>query len=190
MDQTYREWAAGLPVDRMQITPYYTPYPSPEAEDRARRAASDFITKTSAERARSPMTDPANTEKMPAHPQADALAQICAACHEANRAICEFLGDHSQAPWHAAPDWQRDSILAGIQQALDGATPQQSHQSWCDYKTAEGWTYGLIKDPDAKTHPCLVAYDQLPAEQQLKDHVYGAIVRALAPASMTTTPEI
>ncbi len=42
-----------------------------------------------------------------------------------------------------------------------------------------GWRYGLKKDPAAKTHPCLVPYWQLPAEQRRKDGLFAAIVAAL-----------
>jgi hypothetical protein len=43
----------------------------------------------------------------------------------------------------------------------------------------EGWVYGETKDPVAKTHPCLVAYNDLPIEQQVKDHLFRAVVKAL-----------
>jgi hypothetical protein len=36
-----------------------------------------------------------------------------------------------------------------------------------------------VKDPEAKTHPCLVPYDDLPEYQQLKDRVFLAIRREL-----------
>lgn len=29
-----------------------------------------------------------------------------------------------------------------------------------------------------RTHPCMVPYDQLPQEQRVKDHLFGAAVRA------------
>jgi len=47
-------------------------------------------------------------------------------------------------------------------------------------KEADGWVYGVIKDPAAKTHPCMVPFEQLPAEQRAKDLGFKAIVRALA----------
>ena len=46
----------------------------------------------------------------------------------------------------------------------------------------DGWTYGEVKDPARKTHPTLLPFGGLPAEQQLKDRLFIAIVRALAPA--------
>jgi hypothetical protein len=46
-------------------------------------------------------------------------------------------------------------------------------------KVAAGWHYGEVKDAEAKTHPCMVAYEELPFEQRVKDHVFRAIVSAL-----------
>lgn len=100
------------------------------------------------------------------------------AAHEANRNYCYAIGDDSQPPWEEAPAWQRESAIAGVQAALDGATPEQSHQSWMKLKLDDGWTYGEQKDPDAKKHPCLVPYEQLPESQRAKDDIYLATVRA------------
>ena len=43
-------------------------------------------------------------------------------------------------------------------------------------KTAEGWSWGPVKDPERKQHPCMVPYDQLPQEQRAKDYIFRAIV--------------
>lgn len=104
---------------------------------------------------------------------------IASVCHEANRAYCLTQGDTSQLPWTEAPEWQRESAIVGVQKALEGATPEQLHESWSAQKVADGWVYGDVKDADAKTHPCLVPYDQLPTEQQRKDALFGAVVNAL-----------
>ena len=42
------------------------------------------------------------------------------------------------------------------------------------------WTYGEVKDPAKKEHPCLVAFEALPKEQQAKDYIFKAVVDALA----------
>ncbi|MET0604283.1 MAG: RyR domain-containing protein [Baekduia sp.] len=105
--------------------------------------------------------------------------QIARVCHEANRAWCEANGDTSQKPWDEADQWQRDSAIEGVTVALDGATPAELHQAWCEAKTRDGWIYGEVKDAEAKTHPCLVAYADLPPEQRVKDVLFSAIVGAL-----------
>lgn len=47
-------------------------------------------------------------------------------------------------------------------------------------KVDAGWVFGEIKDADAKTHPCIVPYDELPEFQKKKDHLFIAIVKALS----------
>ena len=59
------------------------------------------------------------------------------------------------------------------------ATPEDSHASWLAQKAADGWTYGRVKDPDAKRHPCMVPYNQLPAEQRAKDYLFKGVVAAM-----------
>jgi hypothetical protein len=108
--------------------------------------------------------------------------EIARVCHEANRAICEASGDHSQKPWDEAEQWQRDSALRGVEFALanPSAPASAQHDAWSADKTKDGWTHGAVKDADAKTHPCLVPYDDLPFNQRVKDHVFRAIVAAMA----------
>lgn len=103
------------------------------------------------------------------------------AAHEANRAYCQYLGDDSQPPWKDAPDWQRESCIQGVRAiaADPDTTPAQQHYEWMRTKLVEGWTYGDTKDVEAKTHPCMKPYDELPPEQQFKDKLFDAVVRAV-----------
>jgi hypothetical protein len=109
------------------------------------------------------------------------LDRIAKVCHEANRAYCTALGDHSQPAWADAPQWQIDSARNGVQFIIDNpsAPPSSSHDSWLAEKRADGWKYGTYKDPANKLHPCFVPYDELPVEQKAKDYIFGAIVRAM-----------
>lgn len=110
------------------------------------------------------------------------IEDIARVCHEANRAWCVVNDDLSQCAWGDAEQWVRDSAVAGVAFHLDnpGAGDSASHDAWMAHKIADGWVYGETKDPVAKTHPCLVPFDQLPREQQLKDRLFRAIVHALA----------
>ena len=109
------------------------------------------------------------------------VEEIARVVHEANRAYCVTQGDFSQPVWDEAPDWQRQSALKGVQFHLDNPTakPADSHNSWLNEKIATGWVYGPVKDPIAKTHPCFVPYEQLPAAQQKKDALFIAVIHAL-----------
>lgn len=110
------------------------------------------------------------------------IENIARVCHEANRAWCIANGDTSQPFWEYAPDWQRDSAIAGVKfiQEYPDAPSSASHDSWLAEKESTGWTYGEVKDPQAKTHPCFVPYDELPLVDQQKDALFGAVVRALS----------
>ena len=108
-------------------------------------------------------------------------AEIARVCHEANRAYCMSTGDHSQPTWDTAPIWQKQSAIVGVEAALADLdrTPEDSHVAWVAHKEQEGWKYGKVKRPEAKEHPCMVPYDQLPDVQKAKDHLFLAVVRAL-----------
>lgn len=108
------------------------------------------------------------------------IEQVAKMCHQANKAICESWGDHSQKDWDDAEQWQRDSAISGVKFRIDNpdATSKDQHDAWVADKLANGWVYGDVKDPVAKTHHCLVEYDQLPTVQQAKDAVFSAIVKA------------
>lgn len=110
------------------------------------------------------------------------IERIAATCHQANKALCAAFGDLSQVDWNEAPQWQRDSAIAGVKFCTENPTapPSANHDSWLEEKRRTGWRYGLVKDADAKTHPCFVPYDELPPDQKAKDYVFKAIVGALA----------
>lgn len=108
--------------------------------------------------------------------------EIARVCHEANRAYCLALGDESQPRWEDAPDWQRESAIAGVEAHLEfPRSPEESHELWLEHKRRDGWTYGRVKDPVAKTHPCFMPYDGLPLLERAKDRLFGSIVSALGP---------
>lgn len=110
------------------------------------------------------------------------IRQIAEVAHEINRAYCASIGDHSQPAWADAPDWQKKSAIAGVKFTIANpdAMPADSHRSWLDQKYAEGWVWGEVKDPVAKTHPCCVPYENLPLDQRVKDYLFQATVRTLA----------
>ena len=107
---------------------------------------------------------------------------IAKMCHAANKAWCELHGDNSQPEWDSAPDWQKNSAVLGVQFHMENpsAGNSASHDSWLAQKEADGWVYGTTKDADAKTHPCIVPFDELPDQQQRKDAIFRSMVHALS----------
>jgi RyR domain len=101
--------------------------------------------------------------------------------HEVNRAYVYATTNLLSEAWEDAPQWQKDSAIAGIKLHWDAAAqghivhPWESHESWLRQKMAEGWKYGPVKDPGKKEHPCFLPYKDLPPDQQAKDHLFGAV---------------
>ena len=114
------------------------------------------------------------------------IEQIAKVCHETNRAYCLSIGDNSQNHWNRAAEWQRQSAREGVKFALANpdAPASASHEVWLKDKEADGWKFGPVKSLAKKEHPCMVPYAKLPPEQQLKDHLFRAVVRAFAEAYM------
>ncbi len=113
---------------------------------------------------------------------------VAIACHTANRAFCIGIGDLSQLPWEDAPEWQKESAVLGVQKALNGAGPEELHQSWTNQKIADGWVYGEEKDAVKKTHPCLVPYSELPAHQREKDFIFKSTVETFRKLQFCALP--
>lgn len=113
----------------------------------------------------------------------ESVEAIAKACHTMNATYCAAIGDASQLPWDDAPEWQRESAIKGVALHLGNpdASPAASHEGWMSEKVADGWVFGEVKDPEKKTHPCIVPFDELPVEQQAKDYLFKQTVHILAP---------
>jgi len=107
--------------------------------------------------------------------------QIAKVAHEVNRAYCQSVGDYTQPKWEDAPKWQIASALAGVELHIrdPNAGVEDSHVSWMNQKLADGWKYGVLKDEDRKTHPCIVPYNKLSVEQQTKDYIFRQVVHSM-----------
>ena len=109
------------------------------------------------------------------------IEHIAKVCHQANKAWCEENGDFTQCNWEEATQWQRYSAIIGVEFRLNNPDAPESalHDAWLAVKVADGWKYGEVKDPEAKTHPCIVPYNELPEFQRKKDALFLAIVDSL-----------
>lgn len=101
--------------------------------------------------------------------------------HEVNRAYCIGIGDFSHESWRIAPEWQKQSAIAGVKSIMKNPeiTPEESHNEWMRLKLANGWAYGREKNVYKKTHPCMLPYSELPNEQKVKDELFGLVVRSV-----------
>lgn len=107
------------------------------------------------------------------------VEDIAKVCHGANRAYCQVMDDNSQPEWEDAPDWHKQSMIAGVKAYLADPTitPERSHENWMAVKEKDGWKYGEVKDAEKKEHPCMVPYNELPPEQKIKDSLFGDVVK-------------
>jgi len=123
------------------------------------------------------MSEDKGTPTYPLHSNIEKIASIC---HAINRAYCKMCGDITLVPWDQTPEIIKESVRSGVRFALDHpeATPETMHEEWMKYKLAEGWTWGPVKDIEKKKHPNIVSYYALDNEQQTKDHLFLAVVRA------------
>ena len=104
---------------------------------------------------------------------ADEIAHVA---YAVNRAYCEAIGDAPPLPWPVV----MDSLTAAVlEQLVAPRSPEASHMLWMQEKVRDGWIYGEVKDPIAKTHPCLRPFGELSLAQRAKDFIFCAIVRAL-----------
>jgi hypothetical protein len=109
------------------------------------------------------------------------IEKIAQVAHEVNKAYCEAIGDKSQTSWEDAPAWQKESAVLGVMFHVEHpeAGPDASHNSWMKQKVDTGWVYGEEKNPEAKTHPCIVPFEELSLSQQVKDHLFRQVVHSL-----------
>lgn len=105
--------------------------------------------------------------------------QVAGVCYNANAMLQDALGDaYVPPPWHVMTAAQKAPYIRGVQIAAY-LTPPEQHQRWMDDKARDGWVHGPRVDYEARTHPCMVPWDQLDEGQKLKDYLFQAIVRAL-----------
>lgn len=62
-----------------------------------------------------------------------------------------------------------DVVLPKELMALIEKIAENVHDVWAVGRISEGWTYGPFKDPEKKTTPLLVAYDDLPESEKEYD---------------------
>jgi hypothetical protein len=115
------------------------------------------------------------------HIDVERLYEIARVAHEINRAYCLALGDDSQVAWELSPSWQVESAINGVIFHLENpnAGPDASHNNWMKEKLENGWRLGHVKDENEKTHPCILPFEDLPKEQQAKDHLFRQVVHSL-----------
>jgi RyR domain len=81
-------------------------------------------------------------------------------------------------PWEQREAAFRAQFLEVIAQQCGpqrSGSPEKLHDDWVRAYQAMGWTYGEVRDVEAKTHPDMVDYWQLDQLERDKDAVFVAL---------------
>jgi len=69
--------------------------------------------------------------------------------------------------------------LTDAQQALIDRLAANVHEVWARKRLDDGWRLGPSRNDNAKTHPCLVPYDNLPESEKDYDRIMvDQVIRA------------
>jgi len=113
-------------------------------------------------------------------------SHIALVAHQVMAAYRASIGDNQQTSWNEASEDKRTASIARAQAVIDNPNvpPEVAHADWIRARKAEGWKPGKKRDNDAKTHPMLIPFEDLPNEQKTEEYLYRAVVvsmRQIAP---------
>jgi hypothetical protein len=108
--------------------------------------------------------------------------QVARVIHAANAEMQAILGhDVISVPWFWEPLSVRRVTVNGVSQTrAHDLTAEENHNVWLRQKLAQGWVHGPEKDPERKTHPAMLPWDQLEPENRDQAELFTAVVRALS----------
>ncbi len=91
------------------------------------------------------------------------------------------VATYKNAPlWDKVNESERTTAKQMVKTFLDHPEdPGAFHQQWMETQVKDGWQYGEERDPDAKTDPMLVPFDELPREEHLRYTLFAQIVDTL-----------
>jgi len=107
---------------------------------------------------------------------------IASIAHLALAALSDFAGEQNVIhEFDQLPDAQKDGLIAGVDMLIANkdAGADARHNAWMENMLADGWKFSKKRSDEAKTHPRLVPFDQLPKKEIAKEKLLHAIVRAM-----------
>lgn len=83
-----------------------------------------------------------------------------------------MLKQPAHDPANFGPESQQRRIGAMQTLASDCRTEEQRHSAWMVHHESQGWKWGEHYSESSKTHPNLVAWEQLPSTEQAKIRIF------------------
>jgi RyR domain len=81
-------------------------------------------------------------------------------------------------PWSEREEPFREQFR-GVIETMCGpnrkSSPEALHDDWVRAYEAMGWVWGPVRDPERKTHPDMVPYNELEPRERDKDAVFVAL---------------
>ena len=102
------------------------------------------------------------------------VKQLATLCHQAIREFKINVMNEDMNDWNTCEQWRRDDTIQSVKMILryDHPTYDLLHNHWLEMKRVNGWVYGKETDRPNKIHNCMVSFDELPPEEQAKDHLF------------------
>jgi len=93
--------------------------------------------------------------------------------------------------YHPQPiDTTRVVLTPGLT-ALTERLAENAHDLWAAQRLAEGWTFGPQRDDNAKKHPCLISYADLPESERAYDRSAAmGTLKAIIALGYAISPEV
>lgn len=107
---------------------------------------------------------------------------IARVVHEANRAYSQTIFDYSSRPWADTAPEIMNSTITGVEFLLRNpdVSPSLIHEHWVSERKKNGWKWGPRENLETKEHPNMMDYDRLSPEEQVKDRIFIAVIKAIA----------
>lgn len=108
------------------------------------------------------------------------IKDIAQVAHELNRSYSFIVygPDYDNIkPFPELDEQELERIMGAVEREIKTPTKdnRQSHDRWVVARISDGWEYGEKLDREKKIHPNLRPYDELPASEKLKDHIFKGV---------------
>lgn len=105
----------------------------------------------------------------------EVIVMAARAAHSAMRCVSEIYGGKKMPDWDHTFTWYRASLTRHIEYVIyHNWTARKCHDCWVRRMLKRGWTLGE-KDWEAKTHPYLIKFDELPEVEQVKLRIMRSV---------------